>query len=865
MTHRESKAFGLPALILAAGVVCACVEAMGEVSVRLEKMTLPTYPYGDPDPVATTKPGLYPYFRYDGQSAVSRPQTWDAVKLSNGLIEVTAIPAIGGKVWGAKDLKTGRDFIYANDAVKFRDIAMRGPWCSGGIEFNFGLTGHAPWTASPVDWLVRENEDGSASYFFGGYEFITRTFWQVEVLLRPDEDFFTTRMTWHNGSGQPCTRYQWSTSAVTARGNPVMLYPGTDQINHDGTAHPWPLDHQGVDRSRYANDGDLDAVSWHVINGDNRFFGIWYPDWQFGMWHRNAAEDKFGRKIFMWSQARSGGIWEDLLTDTAGQYIELQSGRGMQQQTAGCEKTPFKFQTLVPGATDAFEEQWGVAHEYRPNGFPSSFIARPLRFPRDYDTNSVYALYRDGEQKMRAGTDVVGAAKLLKRALEKDPCFVPALGELAAFELRRGNLEKADQLAEKALAVDTYDGLANFIAGEVALDRAGQIERARERFGVAALDAGYRPAALVRLGMIAIREKDYALAGQLAEKALACSAYDPEAHQLKAVAARRGGDSVGAKAAVAKGMERTPIHYGLRYEESVVGVKRRDAASPLEVRCELPGPTLVETGLWYAKAGLDEDAKKIWAQSQSPMGKLLAGDLDGAAALPVDFCFPHGREVIAALERAVKSRKGVKAHPSWKFKYYLAIALAPFGETERVDRLLEVCGDEPDAAAFYLYRAARRTGEKAIADLKRAEKCGDSWRVGCAFATAHLQDGKPNEAFAAVDAYRKRFPGLQQLDGAAANALVEAGRWQEALDILVKINVLPSEFNKAIPLLWNRCHRALAETAFKAGDKESARQHVDAALSFPENLGAGRPVDPESAIKDWQAEIKALKSSPTRP
>ena len=73
MTHRESKAFGLLALILAAGVVCACVEALGEVSVRLEKMTLPTYPYGDPDPVATTKPGLYPYFRYDGQLRTSLP------------------------------------------------------------------------------------------------------------------------------------------------------------------------------------------------------------------------------------------------------------------------------------------------------------------------------------------------------------------------------------------------------------------------------------------------------------------------------------------------------------------------------------------------------------------------------------------------------------------------------------------------------------------------------------------------------------------------------------------------------------------------------------------------------------------------
>ena len=838
-------------IVLSCSAAIACTAAFARVCVRHEQLTLPTYPYGDPDPVATANSGLYPYFRYDGQSAASQPRAWSAVKLSNGRIEVTAIPAIGGKVWGAKDLKTGRDFIYANDAVKFRDIAMRGPWCSGGIEFNFGLTGHAPWTVSPVDWAVRENADGSASYFFGGYEFITRTFWQVEVLLRDGDDFFTTRMTWHNGGGQPCTRYQWSTSAVTARGNPVLLYPGTDQISHAGTAHPWPVDAKGIDRSRYANDGDLEAVSWHVINGDNRFFGIWYPDWQFGMWHRNAAEDKFGRKIFMWSQARSGGIWEDLLTDKAGQYIELQSGRGMQQQTAGCEKTPFKFQTLVPGATDAFEEQWGVAHEYRPNGFPSRHIARPLQFPPDYDTNSVYALYRDGEQKMRAGTDVVGAAKLLARVLEKDPCFVPALGELAAFELRRGNLEQAERLAEKALAVDTYDGPANFIAGEIALDRAVWMERARERFGVAALDAAYRPAALVRLGMIAIREKDYALAGQLAEKALACSAYDPEAHQLKAAAARLAGDRLVAKVAADDGLRRTPIHYGLRYE-------RGDAIADL-AKGELPGPTLVETGLWYAKAGLDDDARKIWAAAKSPMAKVFAGDLDGAAAMPIDFCFPHGREAIAALERAMKPHKGVKAHPSWKFKYYLAIALAPFDETERVDRLLEVCGDEPDTAAFYLYRAARRTGETAIADLKRAAKLGDSWRVGCALATAYLKDRRPNEAFAAVNDYRQRYPGLQQLDSAAANALVEAGRWQEALDILSRINVLPSEFNKAIPQLWIRCHQALAEAALRRGDTATARKHRDAALAFPENLGAGRPVRPESVLDGWPNELKDLR------
>jgi hypothetical protein len=30
--------------------------------------------------------------------------------------------------------------VLYNNVVKFRDIAMRGPWTSGGIEFNFGTS-----------------------------------------------------------------------------------------------------------------------------------------------------------------------------------------------------------------------------------------------------------------------------------------------------------------------------------------------------------------------------------------------------------------------------------------------------------------------------------------------------------------------------------------------------------------------------------------------------------------------------------------------------------------------------------------------------------------------------------------------------
>src|SRR6267378_763542 len=69
-------------------------------------------------------------------------------------ITVLIVPEIGGKIWAAIENKTGRSFIYYNGAVKFRDVAMRGPWTSGGLEANYGIIGHAPSCAAPVDYVA---------------------------------------------------------------------------------------------------------------------------------------------------------------------------------------------------------------------------------------------------------------------------------------------------------------------------------------------------------------------------------------------------------------------------------------------------------------------------------------------------------------------------------------------------------------------------------------------------------------------------------------------------------------------------------------------------------------------------------------
>ncbi len=147
--------------------------------------TLETYPFSEPNPVPilTRDARLYPYHSFEGYSATSEPRDWKVVHLENDYIEVFVLPEVGGKVWGAVVKETGHEFIYRNEVMKFRNIALRGPWTSGGIEFNFGVIGHTPATATPVDYLLRENDDGSVSCFVGGMDLPSRTHWRVEIRL----------------------------------------------------------------------------------------------------------------------------------------------------------------------------------------------------------------------------------------------------------------------------------------------------------------------------------------------------------------------------------------------------------------------------------------------------------------------------------------------------------------------------------------------------------------------------------------------------------------------------------------------------------------------------------------------------------
>ena len=800
------------------------------VSLTVANRDFPTYPFGDPDPVPAVKATRYPYFRYDGSSAVAVTQAWRTVTLENDAIRVTILPDVGGKIWGAFDKRSGRDFIYFNHSVKFRDIAMRGPWCSGGIEYNFGIIGHAPSCSTPVDWFTRLNPDGSASCFLASAEYVTRARWQVEVRLAPGADFFETRTTWYNASALEQPYYHWMNAAYSVRGDPRFIFPGSTYIGHAGDAHAWPRDEQGHELDRYSGNAFGGPKSYHVLPGANNVYGIWWPEYGMGSYHRAESYEKYGRKVWLWALSREGGVWEDLLTDEDGQYTELQSGRCFNQERGDTVFTPFKHPVFEPERTETFVERWGVMRE--PNQLngeakkADKLAKRPQVAPDDFDWTSAWGRSFRARQYLLERHDAE-AEREFNASLALDPHMLPSLTGLAAIELRRGAFDKVHELCRRALAVNAYDPDAGYLDG-VAYFQSGDYVSARDRLGLASFSAKYRAAALSRIARSYLAEGDFAAASRAAAKALAANALDFDAMLVKLVASR-GTPSVRSLAESA--LERFPLFHAARYELQRAGGKEDFRRYVLN---ELPNQTYLDLAGWYELSGLFDDALTFLACTKDdPISEIrkayilhrLGNDAAAARALaaartmPVSGVHPFRAETRPALEWAVAG------NDHWKFKYYLGTLLAAFNLDDAAARQLSACDVADDPTAFLL-RASLREGEAKVADLRRARELGDSWRVGRALAQHYASVSNYPALLEVASDYVSRYPKCNPIQLAYGNALVKNGRYDDCLEYLRGVVLLPSEHANSGTDYWQEAERGL---------------DPDREVTWPENLGKGRP------------------------
>ncbi len=332
--------------------------AQSDAVIHQYNKAFTTYPFSDPNPIPSFTI-MYPYFRYDGFTDQPVQKEWKVVELENDYIKLMILPEIGGKIWSAIEKSTGRSFFYYNHAVKFRDIALRGPWTSGGLEANYGIIGHTPNCATPVDYTARKNEDGSVSCIIGTLDLLTNTNWTIEINLPKDKAYFTTKSFWYNNTNIEEPYYHWMNTGLKANGNLQFMYRGNHYLGHEGEYSDWPINKQnGKDISFYENNNFGGYKSYHVFGDYTDFFGAYWHDDDFGMARYSLRDDKPGKKIWIWGLSEQGMIWEKLLTDTDGQYVEVQSGRLFNQTADGSTFTPFKHKSFSPHGTDVWTEYW---------------------------------------------------------------------------------------------------------------------------------------------------------------------------------------------------------------------------------------------------------------------------------------------------------------------------------------------------------------------------------------------------------------------------------------------------------------------------------------------------------------------------
>ena len=523
-------------------LICQAISAQ---TVTVKDTVYRTYPFSDPDPVPRPA-GVYPYHKYETFSFEPEDRTWKMVVLENDYLRVKIFPEIGGKIWSIYDKRCGQELFYDNDVVKFREIALRGPWTSGGIEFNYGVIGHAPSCSHPVDYKVEKKEDGSVSCYIGVMELLTRSRWMVEINLPKDGVWVRTRSFWHNSSGIYQPYYSWANSGVEVTDDMKLLYPSSYSIAHDGKVFAYPIDEQGRDLSEYFQQGFGLDKSYHPGGSHKNWFGVYWPESGSGMLHYALRDEKLGRKYFSWTQSGQGEIWVDLLTDTRPQYVELQSGRLFNQNLWESVSTPYKQTLFTPYGTDEWNEFWlpfsqigddvdaltlNAAVNVDCDGESMSVAIYPLR-----DMDGQLEI-KDGEGNILSSRQVsLKAAEAFAGTFELPGTSSPEKITVGGRTLWTAAEQKIDRPSEinRDFSLDSAQGLAVYGKYLVGMrkyaDAEWRIDKALE------MDPSLVQALNLK-ALLCLRKTDYEEAYRYADKVLAIDQYDPQANYISGMAA----------------------------------------------------------------------------------------------------------------------------------------------------------------------------------------------------------------------------------------------------------------------------------------------------------------------------------------
>ena len=366
-----------------------------------EEITIPTYGIGAPE----KNPMFFENRVYQGSSGKVYPlpiiekimdQKQDvryrAVMLENDYLHVTILPSLGGRIYRAYDKIIDYDFVYYNKVIKPALVGLAGPWISGGIEFNWPQH-HRPTTFMPVEYVLRNNVDGSASVLLSEVDRMYGTKGMCIISLYPGKAYIEIQGQLYNPTSLAQTFLWWANPAVAAHDDTQSIFPPDvhfvmDHGKRDMSSFPvatgvyYKYDYSpGTDISRYKNIPV--PTSFMAYHSDYDFIGGYDYQKKAGILHVADHQVSPGKKQWTWGSGDFGKAWDRNLTDDDGPYVELMTGIYTDNQP--------DFSWLMPGEEKTFKQYFMPYREVGQVTNANKDFVLGLQFQEKSVRASVYA------------------------------------------------------------------------------------------------------------------------------------------------------------------------------------------------------------------------------------------------------------------------------------------------------------------------------------------------------------------------------------------------------------------------------------------------------------------------------------------
>jgi tetratricopeptide (TPR) repeat protein len=186
-----------------------------------------------------------------------------------------------------------------------------------------------------MDYALEETEDGSKTIWLSELDLRHRMRFTVGLTLRPGKSYFEATIKPYNKTPFAHSFLYWANPAVHAGADYQVIFPPATQF---ATYHGknqfarWPvadadyrgIDYAGVDISRWRNHPS--PISFFAWNYEDDFLAGYDHSQDAGVVYVADHHVAPGKKFWEWGPGPVGRLWDEILTDEDGPYIELMAG-----------------------------------------------------------------------------------------------------------------------------------------------------------------------------------------------------------------------------------------------------------------------------------------------------------------------------------------------------------------------------------------------------------------------------------------------------------------------------------------------------------------------------------------------------------